>query len=58
MAKRKYVVKSCHQTKSAAKKVQKVMHDKGITAKIVKKKYSIGKRKKTKYCVESAGRRK
>jgi len=58
MAKRKYVVKSCHQTKTSAKKVQKSMHDRGLTAKIVKKKYKVGKRSKTKYCVESAGRRK
>jgi len=58
MAKRKYVVKSCHQTKSSAKKVQKSMHDKGMTAKVVKKSYTVGKRKKTKYCVESAGRKK
>ena len=40
------------------KKVQKSMHDKGLTAKIIKKKYKVGKRTKTKYCVESAGRRK
>ena len=56
--KRKYVVKSCHVTKGAAKKVQKSMHDKGMTAKVVKKSYKVGKRSKTKYCVESAGKRK
>ena len=56
--KRKYQVKSCHQTKTAAKKVQKSMHDRGLTAKVVKKKYKVGKRSKTKYCVESAGKRK
>ena len=58
MANRKYVVKSCHTSKSSAKKVQKSMHDKKMTARVVKKKYKVGKRTKTKYCVESAGRRK
>ena len=56
--KRKYQVKSCHQTKTAAKKVQKSLHDRGLTAKVVKKKYKVGKKSKTKYCVESAGKRK
>lgn len=56
--KRKYIVKSCHQTKTSAKKVQKSMHDRGLTAKIVKKKFKVGKKSKTKYCVESAGRKK
>lgn len=52
---RKYVVKSCHTKKSEAKKVQKKMHENGLTAKIVKKS-TTGK--KVKYCVESAGKRK
>lgn len=55
---RKYQVKSCHYKKGEAKKVQKRMHDNGMTAKIVKKKIKVGKRTKVKYCVESAGRKK
>lgn len=55
---RKYSVKSCHYKKGEAKKVQKRMHDSGMTAKIVKKTVKVGKRKRVKYCVESAGRRK
>lgn len=58
MPKRKYTTKSCHKTKSAAKKVQKSLHDKGMTAKIVKKKTKVGKKSTTRYCVESAGRKK
>jgi hypothetical protein len=48
--KRKYSVKSCHKTKTAAKKEQKAMHAKGQTAKIVAK--------EGKYCVASAGAKK
>ena len=54
MAKRKYVTKSCHNKKSDAKKAQKYMHNKGMTATVVKTK--VGKR--VKYCVKSAGKRK
>jgi hypothetical protein len=56
--KRKYSVKSCHYKKGEAKKAQKRLHDKGMTAKIVKKTVKVGARTRTKYCVESAGKRK
>ena len=58
VTKRKYTTKSCHGTKTEAKKVQKTMHDKGMTAKIVKKTAVVSGRKKVRFCVESAGRKK
>jgi len=48
---RKYVKKSCHRTKSAAKSAQKELHSKGYTAKIVKSKDG-------QHCVMSAGMKK
>jgi hypothetical protein len=45
---RKYVVKSCHDSKSAAKAKQKQMHTGGLTAKIVKKSVKVGSKTKTK----------
>jgi hypothetical protein len=56
--KRKYTTKSCHNKKSAAKTVQKTMHNSGLTARIVEKKVKVGKKTVKKYCVESAGKRK
>ena len=50
----KYVTKSCHYKKSDARKVQKKMHDMGMTAQLRKKKDG----KRTKYCIVSKGRRK
>jgi len=49
-----YKVKSCHTTKTAARRKQKAMHKKGLTAKIVTK----GTGKKKRYCVESKGKSK
>lgn len=48
--KKKYTTKSCHGTKSEAKKAQKSLHEKGYTAKIVAK--------DGKHCVQSAGLKK
>ena len=47
---RKYKTVSCHSKKSAAKKAQKALHNKGFTAKLVKK--------DGKTCVQSAGKKK
>lgn len=47
---RTYKKISCHNTKSAAKKAQKALHEKGFTARIV----TTG----GKTCVESAGKKK
>lgn len=47
---RTYKSVSCHTTKTAAKKKQKALHAKGMTAKIVSK--------DGKHCVESAGKKK
>ncbi|MCG8332344.1 MAG: hypothetical protein MI974_31960 [Chitinophagales bacterium] len=47
---RKYKVKSCHTTKTAAKKAQKRLHDAGHTGRLKKS----GKR----WCVETAGKKK
>jgi hypothetical protein len=49
MPKRKYSIKSCHTTKSAAKKKAKSMRNRGLTAKVVSR--------KGKHCVASAGKR-
>ena len=52
MAKRKYVKKSCHKTKTAAKKEQKRKHEAGYTA-TVRKDAKTGK-----WCIFSAGKKK
>jgi hypothetical protein len=55
---RKYTKKSCHTKKSEAKKVQKRMHNSGQTARIVKTQVTVSGKKKVKYCVETAGKKK
>lgn len=47
---RNYKVVSCHTTKTAAKKKQKALHAKGMTAQIISK--------DGKHCVQSAGKKK
>ncbi len=47
---KKYEKKSCHRTRKAAKKEQKIMKDKGLTAQIKKS----GKN----FCIYSKGKRK
>jgi len=50
--KRKYRTSTCHNTKTAAKKAQKILHGKGMTAKV------LPKNKDGKICVVTAGKRK
>lgn len=49
---KKYVKKSCHATKGAAKAEQKTLHAKGYTARVVKDKET------GKHCIFSAGKKK